>query len=69
MHLWQVEEMKTQRQEITWLCFNGKMPGSLGKVQVKQGPVSMEVPLPQWPTSKLEALQQEAFNVMPGKSM
>ena len=66
LHLQQAEEIKSQSGEIRHLStLLEKQQAILEKVQEQQSRIA-EMPIPQNPTSCIEELQREAFNILPG---
>ena len=66
LHLWQAEEIKAQSEEIKWLStLLERQQTIMEQVQKQQSSVS-QMPWVQQPTSWLDELQKEAFNILPG---
>ena len=64
LHLQQAKEIKTQSEEIRWLStLLEKQQAILERVQEQQSRVP-EVPVP--PVDRLQELQREAFDILPG---
>ena len=64
LHLQQAEEIKSQSKEIRWLStLLEKQQAILERVQEQQSRVP-EVPVP--PVNRLQELQREAFDILPG---
>ena len=66
LHLQQAKEIKSQSDKIRCLLtLLEKQQAILKKVQEQQGGMP-EMPILQNPTSCIEELQREAFNILPG---
>ena len=66
LHLQQAKEIKSQSNEIRHLStLLGKLQTIWEKVQEQQSRMP-EMPIPQHPTSHIEELQREVFNILPG---
>ena len=66
LHLWQAKEIKAQSDEIKWLStLLERQQAILEHVQKQQSSVC-QIPHTQWPTSQLDELHKEAFNILPG---
>ena len=66
LHLQQAEEIKSQSNEIRCLStLLEKQQAILDKVQEQQSQAPV-IPVPQNPTSHIEELQREAFNILLG---
>ena len=64
LHLQQAEEIKTQSEEIRWLStLLEKQQAILERVQEQQSRVP-EIPVP--PVDRLQELQREVFDILPG---
>ena len=64
LHLWQAEEIKTQSEEIRWLStLLEKQQAILERVQEQQSRVP-EIPVPL--VDRIQELQREAFDILPG---
>ena len=64
LHLQQAEEIKTQSEEIRWLStLLEKQQAILERVQEQQSRVP-EIPVP--PVDRIQELQREAFDILPG---
>ena len=67
MHLQQAEEVKTQSQEIQCLlALVEKQQEAIQKLTSPCSPPREAVPIPSHPQYQLEAMREEAFNVVPG---